>query len=157
MNKTYSWPPIAQIHFSSVSLLFPLYLSHAWLTSGGLNQHWKWPVLLDLPLSASPPFLHLILSTRPPPRACQWWGLPHPLTLQTSAVGGFVYRMCAVINQSKEIACWMRSNAFEGFERKGRIAQILDILLFVYFFPYICFVLFIFFPVLWSFPGGMVV
>lgn len=54
-------PPIAEIHFSSIYLFFPLYLSHAWLTSGGLNQHWKWPMLLDLPLPLFP-FFHLFVS-----------------------------------------------------------------------------------------------
>lgn len=81
MNKTYSLPPVARIHFSSVCLLFPLYLSHAWLTSGGLNQHWKWPVLLDLPLSARPSLLHLILSalnTSFTAHVCQWWGFASP-------------------------------------------------------------------------------
>lgn len=60
MNKIYSYPLIAQIYLSSIFFFFPLYLSHAWLTSGGLNQHWKWPMLLDLPLPLSP-FLHLIV------------------------------------------------------------------------------------------------
>lgn len=132
MNKTYSLPPIAQIHFSSVSLLFALYISHAWLTSGDLNQHWKWPVLLDLPLSASPSLLQLILSSLNTSftTCLALMGFVSPANLAENP-----YSRVCLSYQPSIINCLMRSNPFEARKLFLNILSIaISLRLFVFFF-----------------------